>query len=230
MVDNRSGATGQSKKGSQRSEGSSYGRGQDLQGRSPQSETFRSGQREHVEIEYRNVGRGVRFDAHQAAPAAVGAGVGFLLGWLFAGQTSRRTDTGGRAGRSQQRSRGSWLGSETSVEADETADLIASSKVEGTAVYGRDGEKLGEVYNFMVGKRSGRVAYAVMTFGGVLGIGGSYYPLPWNQLTYDTNLGGYVVDLDKDRIGGAPSYRSDEDAFADPQFGRRVDDYWSVGA
>jgi hypothetical protein len=59
-----------------------------------------------------------------------------------------------------------------------TDRLIASNKVEGTAVYDRKGERLGSVYNFMVDKRSGQVAYAVMSFGGFLGVGGSYHPLP----------------------------------------------------
>ena len=68
---------------------------------------------------------------------------------------------------------------------NETGDLIASDKVEGTAVYDRNGTKLGSVYNFMVEKRSGHVAYAVMSFGGFLGMGSSYHPLPWNQLTYE---------------------------------------------
>jgi hypothetical protein len=65
-----------------------------------------------------------------------------------------------------------------SVATDGTDRLIASDKVEGTAVYNRQGERLGEVYNFMVDKRSGRVAYAVMSFGGFLGMGQSYHPLP----------------------------------------------------
>jgi len=114
-----------------------------------------------------------------------------------------------------------------SVETDETRDLIASNKVEGTAVYNRQGERLGTVYNFMVNKRSGQVAYAVMSFGGFLGMGESYHPLPWNALTYDTNQGGYVVDLDTNRLSNAPSYRSGEDPFSsDPTYGRRVRDYW----
>ena len=117
-----------------------------------------------------------------------------------------------------------------SVATDETDELIASNKVEGTAVYNRQGEKLGSVYNFMVGKRSGKVAYAVMSFGGFLGMGQSYHPLPWEVLTYDTNQGGYVVDLDKDRLTNAPSYRAGEDPFAsDPLFGQRIDDYWRSG-
>ena len=94
------------------------------------------------------------------------------------------------------------------VDTDETNRLIASNKVEGTAVYNRQGERLGSVYNFMVDKRSGQAEYAVMSFGGFLGIGDSYHPLPWKSLKYDTSQGGYVVDLDKDRLRGCAELRS----------------------
>ena len=93
----------------------------------------------------------------------------------------------------------------SSVATDETDRLIASNKVEGTAVYNRQSERLGSVYNFMVDKRSGQVEYAVMSFGGFLGIGDSYHPLPWKSLTYDTSQGGYVVDLDKNPCKGHPA-------------------------
>ena len=114
---------------------------------------------------------------------------------------------------------------------NETGDLIASDKVEGTAVYDRNGTKLGSVYNFMVEKRSGHVAYAVLSFGGFLGMGTSYHPLPWNQLTYEPAQGGYVVDLTKEQLEGAPTY-SDSDAprWSDPTYSRGIDDYYaSVG-
>ena len=116
-----------------------------------------------------------------------------------------------------------------SVETDETDRLIASNKVEGTAVYNRQGERLGEVYNFMVDKYSGQVAYAVMSFGGFLGIGGSYHPLPWKVLDYDTRMGGYVVDLDKDKLQGAPSFTRDETPdWGNRDWGTRVHDYYGV--
>ena len=83
------------------------------------------------------------------------------------------------------------------VRADETNELIASDKVEGTDVYNMQGESLGKIENFMVNKRSGKVEYAVLQFGGFLGIGSDYYPLPWNKLTYDNDKDGYVVDIDK---------------------------------
>jgi sporulation protein YlmC with PRC-barrel domain len=114
-----------------------------------------------------------------------------------------------------------------SAETDETDRLISSNKVEGTAVYNRRGERLGSIYNFMVDKRSGHVEYAVLSFGGFLGIGENYYPLPWKALTYDTSQGGYVVDLDKDRLRNAPNYAaSDNPDWRDPDYGRRIDDYY----
>ena len=80
-----------------------------------------------------------------------------------------------------------------SALSDETDELIASNTVEGTAVYNRQGERIGTLHHFMVGKRSGQVAYAVMSFGGLFGLGEKQYPLPWNELTYNTSRGGYVI-------------------------------------
>ena len=77
-----------------------------------------------------------------------------------------------------------------STEARETAGLIGSDKVEGTAVYDAKGEHIGSIERVMIEKVSGQVAYAVLSFGGFLGIGSDYYPLPWESLTYDTSLGG----------------------------------------
>src|SRR3546814_13145923 len=80
------------------------------------------------------------------------------------------------------------------TETDETNRLIASNKVEGTAVYNRQGARLGSVYNFMVKKREGTVEYAVMSFGGFVGFGERYHSLPWKVFPFDTYQGGYVVD------------------------------------
>jgi len=111
---------------------------------------------------------------------------------------------------------------------NETDRLIASDKVEGTAVYNRAGEHLGSVYNFMVDKFTGSVAYAVMSFGGFLGIGERYHPLPWKVLTYDTRLAGYVVDLTRDQLERAPHYALEDTPWADPNYGRSVYDYYNV--
>jgi hypothetical protein len=113
------------------------------------------------------------------------------------------------------------------IPVDETNRLIASNKVEGTPVYNRQGEHLGEVYNFMVDKYSGKVAYAVMSFGGFLGIGESYHPLPWKALDYDTSMGGFVVDLDRSQLEGAPRYGRDEDPWSSERdYGRSVHSHY----
>jgi hypothetical protein len=92
------------------------------------------------------------------------------------------------------------------VATDETRNLISADKVVGTAVYNRMGESLGSVYGLMLDKLNGRVAYAIMSFGGFLGMGESYHPLPWRVLTYDPKMGAYVVDLDRNRLENAPKY------------------------
>jgi hypothetical protein len=114
------------------------------------------------------------------------------------------------------------------VAVDETDRLISSDKVEGTAVYNRNGEKLGSIYTLMIDKYTGQVAYAVMSFGGFLGIGERYHPLPWKALTYDTSLGGYRVDLTREQLERAPSYARDETPWSDPAYGRKVSDYYGV--
>jgi hypothetical protein len=115
-----------------------------------------------------------------------------------------------------------------SVATDETNRLISSEKVVGTPVYNRAGEHLGSVHSLMLDKISGQVAYAVMSFGGFLGIGESYHPLPWRVLTYDVRQGGYVVDLDRRRLEGAPSFTAAETPNWDRSFGDRIDNYYGV--
>jgi hypothetical protein len=116
-----------------------------------------------------------------------------------------------------------------SVATDETGALISSDKVEGTAVYNREGEKLGSINSVMIDKVSGQVAYAVMSFGGFLGMGDRYHPLPWHVLTYDTGQGGYVVDLDPTMLEGAPTYgTSDTPDWSDRGWGQQLHDYYGA--
>ncbi|WP_461335735.1 PRC-barrel domain-containing protein [Bradyrhizobium elkanii] len=78
-------------------------------------------------------------------------------------------------------------------------------------------------------KTSGKVSYAVLSFGGFLGIGDDHYPLPWQSLKYDTNLGGYVTGITESRLQGAPKYRDEASwNWNDPAAGRSVNDYYGV--
>jgi hypothetical protein len=90
---------------------------------------------------------------------------------------------------------------------NEMGRLIGSDKVEGTSVYGADRSKIGSIERVMIDKVSGRVSYAVLGFGGILGLGNDHYPLPWQSLKYDTELGGYVTGITTKELEGAPKYR-----------------------
>jgi hypothetical protein len=103
------------------------------------------------------------------------------------------------------------------VASEGTHSLTSADKVEGTAVYNRQGEKLGSVDGIMIDKVSGKVAYAVMSFGGFMGIGDRYHPLPWSVLTYDTQNGGYTVNVDRSTLERAPTYAGGET----PDWGNR---------
>lgn len=114
------------------------------------------------------------------------------------------------------------------INTNETHDLIASNKVEGTAVYDQGGDRLGTITNFMVDKRSGQAEYAVMQFGGFLGIGADHYPIPWKMLTYSTDHGGYVVDLDKEKLNDAPRYSESEEPDYNAGYGQQVYSHYGV--
>ena len=115
---------------------------------------------------------------------------------------------------------------DTEIETNETAELIASNKVEGTAVYDRNGDRLGTIYNFMVDKVNGQVEYAVLSFGGLFGMGTEYYPLPWDRLTYNEELGGYRVDLVKEDLEEAPRYSAEQEPSYDRAYGERIDTFY----
>jgi hypothetical protein len=88
--------------------------------------------------------------------------------------------------------------------------LIFASKVNNTAVLNGEGERIGHIEDLAIAKRSGQVAYAVLSFGGFLGIGEKFHPLPWSLLNYDTARNAYVVGLSKDALRDAPAYSKEE--------------------
>jgi PRC-barrel domain len=114
-----------------------------------------------------------------------------------------------------------------SHEQRETHDLIGSDKVEGTNVYRSNGEKIGQIERVMLEKRSGKIAYAVMSFGGFLGLGHDHYPVPWARLDYNERLGGYELNISDQELKGAPKYGATEWNW-DRDQGRKVYDYYKV--
>ena len=87
--------------------------------------------------------------------------------------------------------------------------LVSSEDVEGTDVYDMKGKKIGDIDHLMIDKISGRVTYAVMSFGGFLGLGHSHYPVPWGALKYDTKLDGYITGVTEQQLKDAPAFSDD---------------------
>jgi len=90
-------------------------------------------------------------------------------------------------------------------------NLIASDRVEGTPVRRSNGEKIGTIERLMIDKLSGNVAYAVLSFGGFLGMGQKHAPVPWARLQFDTNLGAYRVELSDEELRNAPTTAAGEE-------------------
>jgi hypothetical protein len=116
----------------------------------------------------------------------------------------------------------------TEVASNTSGNLIAAEKVEGTNVYNMTGDKLGTIDNIMIDKVSGKAIYAVMSFGGFLGMGEKNHPLPWATLKYDTDKGGYLVNLDKKQLEGAPTFDRSSEFKWTPDYGRSVDTYYKA--
>lgn len=90
------------------------------------------------------------------------------------------------------------------ADADHT--LILASRVTDRPVYNTEGERIGHIDDLSIDRVSGQVIYAIMSFGGFLGIGEKFHPLPWSILDYDPEQSGYVVPLDKAALEAAPNY------------------------
>jgi sporulation protein YlmC with PRC-barrel domain len=101
---------------------------------------------------------------------------------------------------------------------------VSSNDVQGTDVYGADGSSVGEVDHLIIDKLSGRVAYAVISFGGFMGLGESHYPIPWNALNYDTSLGGFRTNITEQQLRDMPKFS--DDSWQDRDWETRTHQYY----
>ena len=110
-----------------------------------------------------------------------------------------------------------------------TSSLIASGRVEGTAVYDAHGKRIGKVERLMIDKLTGRIAYAILSFGGFLGIGADQYPIPWSMLTYNEKPDGFQLDVTEEQLKNAPKIEQGESwEQANRDRNQDVYDYWEV--
>ncbi len=106
--------------------------------------------------------------------------------------------------------------------------VISSDRVAGTDVFNPAGDSLGSIDYLVIDKRTGDVRYAVLEFGGILGMGSDRYPLPWSLLKYDTDKGGYVVPLEKEQLSAAPRYERDVRPGWDDTYARQLNTFYGT--
>lgn len=104
--------------------------------------------------------------------------------------------------------------------------LITSDRVRGTEVQSRDGQGVGEIDHLVIDKVSGNVAYAVMKFGGFMGLKGDFYPIPWQLLDYDPQREAYVANISEAKVKAAPEY--DPAALHDAEEAKRIHNHYEV--
>ena len=148
------------------------------------------------------------------AVGAVGLGMAWIIGGLTRSQNRAPSGTRTRRDYPGQRS---------------GKPLIESDRVEGTAVYDQSGKRIGTVERVMIDKLSGRVAYAVMSFGGFFGVGADEYAVPWRMLDYDPRLGGYQIQTTAEQLRSAPRLSRDRGQdWPDRQSEQDLHDYYQV--
>ncbi|AXQ93613.1 PRC-barrel domain-containing protein [Cereibacter azotoformans] len=110
--------------------------------------------------------------------------------------------------------------------ATSSSSMVSSADVNGTAVYSPNGEHLGHIDHLMIDKESGVIAYAIMGFGGFLGMAEDHHPIPWKKLNYDPSLGGFVTDITREQLEGAPA--RDENWRDDRNWGAATYNYYGI--
>lgn len=115
------------------------------------------------------------------------------------------------------------------TQAHHNPETIRATRVNGTEVYNPKGDHLGHVEDIVMNKADGKARYAIMSFGGILGIGAEHHPIPWEKLTYDTSKSGYVTDIDTAQLEDAPRFADEaEPDWADPEYHQRVHNYYGL--
>jgi sporulation protein YlmC with PRC-barrel domain len=106
-------------------------------------------------------------------------------------------------------------------------EIMAASTLEGDAVVNTKGEDLGNIEEIMLDVPRGRIAYAVLSFGGFMGMGDKLFAIPWSALVLDTERKCFVLDVDKERLKLAPGFDKDHwPTMADPRWASDIHSYY----
>lgn len=110
-------------------------------------------------------------------------------------------------------------------------ELMGASSLIGDKVSNPSDEDLGEIKEIMLDTRSGAVSYAVLSFGGFLGMGDKLFAVPWSALTLDTQKQRFVLDVDKKRLQDAPGFDKHKwPDMSDPSWTQEIEAYYGSGA
>ena len=105
--------------------------------------------------------------------------------------------------------------------------VMGAKTLTGDKVFDADGGQLGTIEEIMLDTRAGRIAYAVMSFGGFLGMGDKLFAVPWDALELDTEHKGFVLRVEKDRLESAPGFDKNHwPAMADPTWAYAIHEYY----
>ena len=106
-------------------------------------------------------------------------------------------------------------------------EVMSASSLIGDDVVNANGEDIGDIKEIMIHVPSGRIAYAVLSFGGFLGMGDKLFAIPWEALTLDEDQKHFVLNVDKEKLEKAPGFDKDHwPDMAQPQFRSTIDDYY----
>lgn len=108
-------------------------------------------------------------------------------------------------------------------------EIMAASTLEGDKVVNAEGEELGKITDIMLDVPSGKIAYAVLSFGGVLGIGDKLFAIPWQALTMDAENKDFILDVEKDKLKTAPGFDKDHwPSMAQDEWALQVHSYYGI--
>ncbi len=112
--------------------------------------------------------------------------------------------------------------------AEMSPSIVKSSEIVGVAVENSKNEKLGKINELVIDKLGGKVKYAVLTAGGILGLGEKLFALPWEILKYHDDRECFVVDISKEKLKDSEGFDKDNwPDMADERWGKRIQDYYS---
>ena len=120
-------------------------------------------------------------------------------------------------------------GFEPGIKRGPGPELMGADTLIGNDVYNQQDEDLGDIKEIMLDMRTGRVSYAVLSFGGFLGMGEKLFAVPWSALTLDTQNKRFVLDVTSDRLASAPGFNQDEwPDMADPTWANGIHSYYGT--